>query len=120
MCAEVSSNWQPTPDHKMIVILPSTVKTAPPNIYADQIEWMSRRLARRDAIVLSVHPHNDRGCGVAATELAIMAGAHRVGGGLFWNGERTRNGFPLTLGLEPFTQGRDPGVDLFAHQHVNR
>ncbi len=112
MCDAVSAIWQPTPDHKMIVNLPATVEMAPPNIYADQIEWMSRRLARRDAIVLSVHPHNDRGCGVAATELAIMAGAQRVEGCLFGNGERTGNVCLVTLGLNLFTQGVDPGIDF--------
>jgi len=112
MCDAVSAVWQPTPDHKMIVNLPATVEMAPPNIYADQIEWMSRHLARRDAIVLSVHPHNDRGCGVAATELAIMGGADRVEGCLFGNGERTGNVCLVTLGLNLFTQGVDPGIDF--------
>jgi 2-isopropylmalate synthase len=112
MCDAVSAVWQPTPDHKMIVNLPATVEMAPPNIYADQIEWMSRHLARRDAIVLSVHPHNDRGCGVAATELAIMGGAERVEGCLFGNGERTGNVCLVTLGLNLFTQGVDPGIDF--------
>ena len=112
MCDAVSDVWQPTPEHRMIVNLPATVEMATPNIYADQIEWMSRRLARRDAIVLSVHPHNDRGCGVAAAELAIMAGAQRVEGCLFGNGERTGNVCLVTLGLNLFTQGVDPGIDF--------
>ena len=112
MCDAVSDVWQPTPDHKMIVNLPATVEMATPNIYADEIEWMSRNLARRDAIVLSVHPHNDRGCGVAATELALMAGAQRVEGCLFGNGERTGNVCLVTLGLNLFTQGVDPGIDF--------
>jgi 2-isopropylmalate synthase len=112
MCDAVSDVWQPTPDHKMIVNLPATVEMATPNIYADEIEWMSRNLARRDAIVLSVHPHNDRGCGVAATELALMAGAERVEGCLFGNGERTGNVCLVTLGLNLFTQGVDPGIDF--------
>jgi 2-isopropylmalate synthase len=112
VCDAVSAVWQPTPDHRMIVNLPATVEMATPNIYADQIEWMSRHLARRDAIVLSVHPHNDRGCGVAAAELALMAGAQRVEGCLFGNGERTGNVCLVTLGLNLFTQGVDPGIDF--------
>jgi len=111
-CDAVSDVWQPTPDQPMIVNLPATVEMATPNIYADEIEWMSRKLARRDAIVLSVHPHNDRGCGVAATELALMAGAQRVEGCLFGNGERTGNVCLVTLGLNLFTQGVDPGIDF--------
>lgn len=112
MCDAVSAIWRPTPEHKMIVNLPSTVELATPNIYADQIEWMSRRLAHRDSIVLSVHPHNDRGCGVAAAELALMAGAQRVEGCLFGNGERTGNVCLVTLGLNLYTQGVDPGIDF--------
>jgi len=112
MCDAVSDIWRPTPEHRMIVNLPATVEMATPNIYADQIEWMSRHLARRDGIVLSVHPHNDRGCGVAAAELAVMAGAQRVEGCLFGNGERTGNVCLVTLGLNLFTQGVDPGIDF--------
>ena len=108
----VTDVWQPTPQHKVIVNLPATVELAPPNVYADQIEWMSRHLARREGIVLSVHPHNDRGCGVAAAELALMAGAQRVEGCLFGNGERTGNVCLVTLGLNLFTQGVDPGIDF--------
>ena len=108
----VTDVWQPTPQHKVIVNLPATVELAPPNVYADQIEWMSRNLARREAIVLSVHPHNDRGCGVAAAELAQLAGAERVEGCLFGNGERTGNVCLVTLGLNLFTQGIDPGLDF--------
>ena len=104
--------WQPTPGHKVIINLPATVEMATPNIYADQIEWMSRHLARRDAIVLSLHPHNDRGCGVAAAELGVMAGAERIEGCLFGNGERTGNVCLVTLGLNLFTQGIDPGIDF--------
>ena len=100
------------PGHKMIINLPATVEMATPNIYADQIEWMSRHLSRRDAIVLSLHPHNDRGCGVAAAELGIMAGAQRIEGCLFGNGERTGNVCLVTLGLNLFTQGIDPGIDF--------
>ena len=112
ICDAVNDVWQPTPAHKMIINLPATVEMAPPNVYADQIEWMSRHLARRDSIVLSVHPHNDRGSAVAAAELALMAGAERVEGCLFGNGERTGNVCLVTLGLNLFTQGIDPGIDF--------
>src|SRR5258705_4399781 len=91
----------------------------PPNVYADQIEWMSGRLKSRDSIVLSIHPHNDRGCGVAAAELAVMAGAQRIEGCPVGNGERTRNLCPVTPGLEPFPQGGEPGIAVFhIHQIV--
>jgi 2-isopropylmalate synthase len=112
VCDAVNDVWLPTPDHPMIVNLPATVEMATPNIYADQIEWMSRHLARRDGIVLSLHPHNDRGCGVAAAELGLMAGAQRVEGCLFGNGERTGNVCLVTLGLNLLTQGIDPGIDF--------
>ncbi|MEO8754595.1 MAG: 2-isopropylmalate synthase [Casimicrobiaceae bacterium] len=112
VCDAVLDVWEPTPDHKAIINLPATVEMATPNIYADQIEWMSRHLARRDSIVLSVHPHNDRGCGVAAAELAVMAGAQRIEGCLFGNGERTGNVCLVTLGLNLHTQGIDPGIDF--------
>ncbi|HXU52987.1 MAG TPA: 2-isopropylmalate synthase [Casimicrobiaceae bacterium] len=112
ICDAVTEIWQPTPAHKAILNLPSTVELTTPNVYADQIEWMSRNLARRDSIVLSVHPHNDRGCGVAAAELAQMAGAERVEGCLFGNGERTGNVCLVTLGLNLYTQGVDPGIDF--------
>jgi 2-isopropylmalate synthase len=112
VCDAVGDVWQPTPEHPMIINLPATVEMATPNIYADQIEWMSRNLARRDAIVLSLHPHNDRGCGVAAAELGLMAGAQRIEGCLFGNGERTGNVCLVTLGLNLFTQGVDPGIDF--------
>jgi 2-isopropylmalate synthase len=112
VCDAVGDVWQPLPTRKMIINLPATVEMATPNIYADQIEWMSRHLARRDAIVLSLHPHNDRGCGVAAAELGIMAGAQRIEGCLFGNGERTGNVCLVTLGLNLFSQGVDPGIDF--------
>jgi len=112
VCDAVGDVWQPTPENRMIVNVPATVEMATPNVYADQVEWMSRHLARRDAIVLSVHPHNDRGCGVAAAELALMAGAQRVEGCLFGNGERTGNVCLVTLGLNLYTQGIDPGIDF--------
>ena len=112
VCDAVNDVWQPTPQRKVIINLPATVEMSTPNLYADQIEWMSRRLHRRDSIVLSVHPHNDRGCGVAAAELALLAGAQRVEGCLFGNGERTGNVCLVTLGLNLFTQGVDPGIDF--------
>jgi len=112
ICDAVSAAWQPTPASKMILNLPATVESSTPNVYADQIEWLSRRLARRDAIVLSVHPHNDRGTAVASAELAVMAGAERVEGCLFGNGERTGNVDLVTLALNLYTQGVDPGLDF--------
>jgi 2-isopropylmalate synthase len=112
VCDAVLDVWQPTPQRKAIINLPATVEMATPNVFADQIEWMSRHLARRECIVLSVHPHNDRGCGVAAAELAVMAGAERVEGCLFGNGERTGNVCLVTLGLNLHTQGIDPGIDF--------
>jgi len=112
ICDAVTDAWQPTPQRKAIINLPATVELSTPNVYADQIEWMHRNLRRRDAIVLSVHPHNDRGCGVAAAELAQLAGADRVEGCLFGNGERTGNVCLVTLGLNLYTQGIDPGIDF--------
>ncbi|MBK7794295.1 MAG: 2-isopropylmalate synthase [Betaproteobacteria bacterium] len=112
VCNAVADVWRPTAEAPMIVNLPATVEMATPNVYADQIEWMSRHLAHREAIVLSVHPHNDRGCGVAAAELALLAGAERVEGCLFGNGERTGNVCLVTLGLNLYTQGIDPGIDF--------
>jgi len=108
----VSAVWQPTPSNKMIVNLPSTVEAATPNVYADQIEWMCRHLERRESLVISVHPHNDRGTAVAAAELAVMAGADRVEGCLFGNGERTGNVDLVTLAMNLYTQGVDPGLDF--------
>ncbi|RSZ59639.1 2-isopropylmalate synthase [Massilia atriviolacea] len=112
ICDAVSDIWQPTPHNKMIVNLPSTVECSTPNVYADQIEWMSRKLARRDALIISVHPHNDRGTAVASAELAIMAGADRVEGCLFGNGERTGNVDLVTLAMNLYTQGVHPGLDF--------
>ncbi len=112
ICDAVSAAWEPTPARKMIFNLPSTVECSTPNIYADQIEWMSRKLARRDAIVLSVHPHNDRGTAVASAELAVLAGAERVEGCLFGNGERTGNVDLVTLAMNLYTQGVHPGLDF--------
>jgi 2-isopropylmalate synthase len=112
ICDAVTAVWQPTPDHKAIINLPATVEMATPNVYADQIEWMHRHLARRHSIVLSVHPHNDRGTAVAAAELAVMAGADRVEGTLFGNGERTGNVDVVTLAMNLYTQGVHPGLDF--------
>lgn len=112
ICEAVMDVWQPTPDRKVILNLPSTVEMATPNIFADQIEWFDRNIARRDAVVLSVHPHNDRGTATAAAELAVMAGADRVEGTLFGNGERTGNVDIVTLALNLFSQGVDPQLDL--------
>jgi 2-isopropylmalate synthase len=112
ICDRVFDVWEPTPERKAIVNLPSTVEYATPNVYADQIEWCGRHLARRDSLILSVHPHNDRGTAVAATELALMAGAERVEGALFGNGERTGNVDLVTLALNLFAHGIDPGVDF--------
>ncbi|MFE2156887.1 2-isopropylmalate synthase [Streptomyces lydicus] len=107
----VADVWDPDPEHKMILNLPATVELSTPNIYADQIEWMHRHLDRRDSLILSIHPHNDRGTAVAAAELACLAGAERIEGCLFGNGERTGNVDLVTLGLNLFTQGVDPMID---------
>lgn len=112
VCDAVSAIWQPTPERKMIINLPATVEMSTPNTYADQIEWMHRHLNNRDSIILSVHPHNDRGTAVAAAELAVMAGADRVEGCLFGNGERTGNVDLVTLALNLYSQGIDPGLDF--------
>ncbi len=112
--------WQPTPQKKCIINLPATVEMSTPNVYADQIEWMHRRLARRDSVILSVHPHNDRGCAVAAAELAVMAGADRVEGCLFGNGERTGNVDIVTLALNLYSQGVSPGLDFSRINEVAR
>ena len=112
ICEAVLEVWSPTPDHKAILNLPATVEMSTPNIYADQIEWCDRNFRMRDSFILSVHPHNDRGAAVAATELAMMAGAERVEGTLFGNGERTGNVDLVTLALNLFSQGVDPGLDL--------
>jgi 2-isopropylmalate synthase len=108
----VNSVWEPTPERKSILNLPATVEMSTPNVYADQIEWFSRHVSRRDSVALSIHPHNDRGTGVAAAELAMMAGADRVEGTLFGNGERTGNVDIVTLALNLYTQGIDPKLDF--------
>jgi 2-isopropylmalate synthase len=112
VCDAVTAEWGATPTNKVILNLPATVEVSTPNIYADQIEWMHRHLARRDSLILSLHPHNDRGTGVAAAELGIMAGADRVEGCLFGNGERTGNVDIVTLALNMYTQGVAPGLDF--------
>ncbi len=116
----VTEVWQPTPQRKCIVNLPSTVEHSTPNIFADMIEWMHRHLARRDAIVLSVHPHNDRGTGTAAGEFALMAGADRIEGCLFGNGERTGNLDIVNVALNLYTQGVAPGLDFSAIDEIRR
>jgi 2-isopropylmalate synthase len=108
----VVETWNPNSQHKLIVNLPATVESSTPNVYADQIEWMGTHIARRNDIVLSVHTHNDRGCAVAAAELAMLAGAERVEGTLFGNGERTGNADVVTLALNLYTQGVSPGLEL--------
>ncbi len=110
ICEAVMDVWEPTPERRMILNLPSTVEMATPNVFADQIEWFGRNIRDRDCFVLSVHPHNDRGTGVAAAELALMAGAERVEGTLLGNGERTGNVDVVTLALNMLTQGVDPGL----------
>ncbi|HEX3837170.1 MAG TPA: 2-isopropylmalate synthase [Steroidobacteraceae bacterium] len=120
VCDAVTAVWEPTPQRKAILNLPATVEMATPNIYADQIEWFGRHVAHRDSIVISVHPHNDRGTGVAAAELAVMAGADRVEGTLFGNGERTGNVDIVTLALNLYTQGVDPRLDFSNINEVAR
>jgi 2-isopropylmalate synthase len=112
ICDAVLNTWNPKKQEKVIFNLPATVEMATPNIFADQIEWMSRNLANRRNITLSIHPHNDRGTGVAAAELAVMAGAERIEGTLFGNGERTGNVDIVTLALNLFSQGVDPHLDM--------
>jgi 2-isopropylmalate synthase len=112
VCDAVAEIWEPTPEKKVIMNLPATVEMATPNIYADQIEWFCRKVKNRDSLIISLHPHNDRGTGVAAAELAVMAGADRIEGTLFGNGERTGNVDVVNLALNMFTQGIDPELDL--------
>ncbi|MBX9409368.1 2-isopropylmalate synthase [Pseudomonas baetica] len=112
VCDAVIEVWNPTPEHKMILNLPATVECATPNIYADQIEWFGRNINRRDSVIISLHTHNDRGTGVAATELGLMAGADRVEGCLFGNGERTGNVDLVTVALNLYTQGVNPELDF--------
>ncbi len=127
ICHAVMDVFEPTPERKLILNLPSTVEMATPNVYADQMEWFGRHVRDRDSVILSVHPHNDRGTAVAAAELALMAGVDRVEGTLFGNGERTGNVDVVTLALNLWTQGIDPGIDVFdidalvrVAEHCNR
>ncbi|MER5268853.1 2-isopropylmalate synthase [Actinosynnema sp. NPDC002837] len=120
VCDAVSAIIQPTPDKPLIINLPATVEMATPNVYADSIEWMSRNLARRESIILSLHPHNDRGTGVAAAELGYLAGADRIEGCLFGNGERTGNVCLVTLGMNMFSQGVDPQIDFSDIDEIRR
>jgi 2-isopropylmalate synthase len=120
VCNAVNEVWRPTPDRKTVVNLPATVEMATPNVYADSIEWMHRNLAYRDSVVLSLHPHNDRGTAVAAAELGYLAGADRIEGTLFGNGERTGNVDLVTLGLNLFSQGIDPEIDFSDIDEIRR
>jgi 2-isopropylmalate synthase len=120
ICDAVLDVWQPTPQHKAIINLPATVEVSTPNVFADQVEWMHRNLRRRDSVILCVHTHNDRGCGIAAAEMALLAGAERVEGCLFGNGERTGNVDLVTLALNLYTQGIHPGLDFSNIDEVAR
>ena len=120
MCEAVSDVWQPEDGREIILNLPATVESATPNVYADQIEWFSRQLTRRESTVITLHPHNDRGTAVAATELAMMAGADRVEGCLFGHGERTGNVCLVTLGMNLFSQGVDPMIDFSDIDEIRR
>jgi 2-isopropylmalate synthase len=120
VCEAVSDVWQPDDGREIILNLPATVEVATPNVYADQIEWFSRQLTRREHTTISLHPHNDRGTAVAATELAVMAGADRVEGCLFGHGERTGNVCLVTLGMNLFSQGVDPQIDFSDIDEVRR
>jgi 2-isopropylmalate synthase len=120
VCEAVSDVWQPEDGREIILNLPATVESATPNVYADQIEWFSRQLTRRENTVISLHPHNDRGTAVAATELAMMAGADRVEGCLFGHGERTGNVCLVTLGMNLFSQGVDPMIDFSDIDEIRR
>jgi 2-isopropylmalate synthase len=120
ICNAVIDVMDPTPDHKMIINLPATVEMITPNVYADSIEWMIRHLDRRESLVVSLHPHNDRGTGVAAAELGYLAGADRIEGCLFGNGERTGNVCLVTLGMNLFSQGVDPQIDFGDIDEIRR
>jgi len=120
VCNAVIEIIDPKPDHQMVINLPATVEMATPNVYADSIEWMHRNIARRDSILISLHPHNDRGTAVAAAELGYLAGADRIEGCLFGNGERTGNVDLITLGLNLFSQGIDPHIDFSQLDEIKR
>ena len=112
ICDAVTEIWQPTPERKVILNLPATVEVATPNVYADQIEWFCKHIGKRDSVIISLHTHNDRGCGVAASELGLMAGAERVEGTLLGNGERTGNLDVVVMGMNMYSQGVDPELDF--------
>ncbi|GAA3770831.1 2-isopropylmalate synthase [Microbacterium kribbense] len=120
ICNQVLEVFEPTPERKVIINLPATVEMATPNVYADSIEWMGRHLNHRENVILSLHPHNDRGTAVAAAELGYLAGADRIEGCLFGNGERTGNVDLVTLGVNLFTQGIDPQIDFSDIDHIKR
>jgi 2-isopropylmalate synthase len=120
VCNAVIEEISPTPDRQMVINLPATVEMTTPNVYADSIEWMSRRLVKRESVILSLHPHNDRGTAIAAAELGYMAGADRIEGCLFGNGERTGNVDLVTLGLNLFSQGIDPQIDFSDIDEIKR
>ncbi|MEV6873585.1 2-isopropylmalate synthase [Amycolatopsis sp. NPDC051128] len=120
VCNAVTEIWKPTPEKPVILNLPATVEMATPNVYADSIEWMSRNLARRDSVILSLHPHNDRGTGIAAAELGYQAGADRIEGCLFGNGERTGNVDLVALGMNLYSQGIDPQIDFSDMDEIKR
>jgi 2-isopropylmalate synthase len=120
VCNAVIEEISPTPDRQMVINLPATVEMTTPNVYADSIEWMSRRLIKRESVILSLHPHNDRGTAIAAAELGYMAGADRIEGCLFGNGERTGNVDLVTLGLNLFSQGIDPQIDFSDIDEIKR
>ena len=120
VCDAVNQIWKPTPEWKTIMNLPATVEMAKPNVYADSIEWMHRNLERRDSLIISLHPHNDRGTGVAAAELGYLAGADRIEGTLFGNGERTGNVCLVTLGLNMMAHGIDPEIDFSDIDEIRR
>ncbi|WP_162834310.1 2-isopropylmalate synthase [Amycolatopsis circi] len=120
VCNAVTEIWQPTPQKPVILNLPATVEMATPNVYADSIEWMSRNLERRDSVILSLHPHNDRGTGIAAAELGYQAGADRIEGCLFGNGERTGNVDLVALGMNLYSQGIDPQIDFSDMDEIKR
>ena len=112
VCNAVLDVWQPTPDHKVIINLPSTVEHSMPHVYASQVEYMSKNLKYRDNVIVSLHPHNDRGCGISDAEMGILAGADRIEGTLFGNGERTGNVDIVTLAMNMYSQGIDPELDF--------
>ena len=118
VCDAVADVWEPSAEQKIILNLPATVEMSTPNVYADQIEWFGRHVARRDSVIISLHPHNDRGCGIAAAELGQMAGAERVEGTLFGNGERTGNVDVITLAMNLYSQGIDPKLDFSDMDHI--